>query len=185
MVTVHDVILSGIRTRLAARRGNAEVAFEFTDPARDVSAVSKFTKNDFCDLSGFPLTGSSSHTFPRAWLRPIQDRRFVRAFARGGAWRTSRFFFPSPILSPQKHPPPHPSILQCRNAVASWPGRLASWVTLKWDGAETIDRELAKNPEFANRIVRARGVSDEDLACLYSESGLAFPSTYEGFDCWF
>jgi glycosyltransferase involved in cell wall biosynthesis len=95
-----------------------------------------------------------------------------------------------PFLLSVANPQPRkniPMLIRAFFAVAkrlpSWPGKLVLVGNPKaGTNAETIDRQLAKDPELAGRIVRARGVSDDDLAGLYSQcEAFVFPSTYEGF----
>ena len=73
--------------------------------------------------------------------------------------------------------------LRAASRLPSWTGKLVLVGNPKvgW-GVEAIEQEIDNIPELADRIIRARGVPDEDLACLYSECGaFVFPSTYEGF----
>ena len=155
-------------------------------PARDVVvAVSKFTKDDFCDLSGFPPDRVVvARLSAGKCFRPIQDReRLVQSRARWGLQN-------NPFLLSVANPQPRKNIpllvrsfFGAASRLPSWTGRLVLVGNPKagW-GAEAINREVAKQPEFADRVIWAAGVSDEDLACLYSDcEAFVFPSTYEGF----
>lgn len=187
VVTVHDVI--PIRHADEAgphAAGMLRSLLASLNPTRDVVvAVSKFTKDDFCDLSGFPPDRVVvAHLSAGPYFRPVQDPALcARVRARWGLEN-------HPFLLSVANPQPRKNIpllirafFSVANRLPSWTGKLVLVGNPKaGTGAETIDRELAKNPELATRIVRARGVSDEDLACLYSEcDAFIFPSTYEGF----
>jgi glycosyltransferase involved in cell wall biosynthesis len=150
-----------------------------------VVAVSKFTKDDFCSLSGFPPDRVVvAHLSAGQRFRPVQDReRLAKVRARWGLQD-------HPFLLSVANPQPRkniPLLVRCFFGVAarlpSWTGRLVLVGNPKAGfGVEAIDQEVARRPEFADRVLRASGVSDEDLASLYSAcEGFVFPSTYEGF----
>jgi glycosyltransferase involved in cell wall biosynthesis len=187
VVTVHDVI--PIRHAEEAgpdAMGMLKSLLATLNPTRDVVvAVSQFTKDDFCDLSGFPPDRVVvAHLSAGPCFRPVEDQALVaQVRARWGLEN-------HPFLLSVANPQPRkniPMLIRAFFAVAkrlpSWPGKLVLVGNPKaGTSAETIDRQLAKDPELARRIVRARGVSDDDLAGLYSQcEAFVFPSTYEGF----
>ena len=187
VVTVHDVIpLRHPEETGPDATGMLRSLLASLNPTRDVvAAVSKFTKDDFCDLSGFPPDRVVvAHLSAGAYFRPVQDRALcARVRARWGLEN-------HPFLLSVANPQPRKNIPMLIRAffhavkrLPAWTGKLVLVGNPKAGiGVETIDGELTKNPELANRIVRARGVSDEDLTCLYSEcEAFIFPSTYEGF----
>lgn len=187
VVTIHDVI--PVRHAEEAgpdATGMLRSLLAALNPTRDVVvAVSKFTKDDFCDLSGFPPDRVVvAHLSAGPYFRPVQDRAVSdRVRAQWGLKGT-------PFLLSVSNPQPRKNIpflvrafFTVAKRLTSWPGKLVLVGNPKAGRAvETVDHEIAKDPELAKRIVRAHGVSDEDLACLYSEcDAFVFPSTYEGF----
>jgi glycosyltransferase involved in cell wall biosynthesis len=187
VVTVHDVIPLRYAEECGPdASGMLKSLLAALDPVRDVVvAVSKFTKSDFCDLSGFPPDRVVvAHLSAGQCFRPVQDRELITR-ARG-QWGLQN----NPFLLSVANPQPRKNIpllirgfFGAASRLPSWTGRLVLVGNPKagW-GVEALDREIAKRAEFADRIIRARGVSDEDLACLYSEcEAFVFPSTYEGF----
>ena len=187
VVTMHDVI--PIRHAEEAgphASGMLRSLLASLNPARDVVvAVSKFTKDDFCDLSGFPPDRVVvAYLSAGPGFRPIQDREICAPVRTRWGLENVPFLLSVANPQPRKNVPLLiRAFFRAAKRLPSWPGRLVLVGNPKvGTGVETIDRELAKNPEFSNRIVRARGVSDEDLACLYSETeAFVLPSTYEGF----
>ena len=187
VVTVHDVIpLRHAEESGPDASGMLKSLLASLDPARDVVvAVSKFTKDDFCDLSGFPPNRVVvAHLSAGPCFRPVQDVA-VLASARA-RWGLANDPFVLSVANPQPRKN-IPLLLRAFFAAASrlpsWTGKLVLVGNPKagW-GVEAIEHEIANRPELADRIIRARGVPDEDLACLYSECGaFVFPSTYEGF----
>jgi glycosyltransferase involved in cell wall biosynthesis len=156
------------------------------DPARDVVvAVSKFTKDDFCDLWGFPPDRVVvAHLSAGACFRPVQDRELLSGVRAQWGLQNHPFLLSVSNPQPRKNIPLLVrSFFSAAARLPSWTGRLVLVGNPKagW-GVEAINREIAKRPEFADRIISARGVSDHDLACLYSGcEAFVFPSTYEGF----
>ncbi|HEU4678968.1 MAG TPA: glycosyltransferase family 1 protein, partial [Terrimicrobiaceae bacterium] len=187
VVTVHDVI--PIRHAEEAgpdAMGMLKSLLASLDPTRDVVvAVSQFTKDDFCDLSGFPSDRVVvAHLSAGPSFRPVEDQA-VAAQVRA-RWGLGDHPFLLSVANPQPRKN-IPMLIRAFFAVVkqipSWPGKLVLVGNPKaGTNAETIDRQLAEDPELAKRIVRAQGVSDEDLAGLYSQcEAFVFPSTYEGF----
>jgi glycosyltransferase involved in cell wall biosynthesis len=187
VATIHDVIPlrhpeeSGPHTT-----GMLKSLLDALDPARDVAvAVSKFTKDDFCDLSGFPPDRVVvAHLSAGPCFRPVHDpERLDRVRVRFGL-QDDPFILCVANPQPRKNIPLLVrSFYGAASRLSSWTGRLVLVGNPKagW-GSEAIDQEVARRPEFEGRIIRARGVSDEDLACLYSGcEAFVFPSTYEGF----
>ena len=187
VVTVHDVIpLRHPEESGPDASGMLRSLLASLVPARDiVVAVSKFTKDDFCALSGFPPDRVVvAHLSAGERFRPVQDpERLAKVRARWGLQD-------HPFLLSVANPQPRkniPLLVRSFFGVAarlpSWTGRLVLVGNPKAGfGVEAIDQEVARKPEFADRVVRASGVSDEDLAGLYSAcEGFVFPSTYEGF----
>jgi glycosyltransferase involved in cell wall biosynthesis len=187
VVTVHDVVpLRHPEECGPDATGMLRSLLAALDPTRDVVvAVSKFTKDDFCDLSGFPADRVVvAHLSAGQCFRPVQDLELLTR-ARAG-WGLQN----NPFLLSVANPQPRKNIPLLIRGFSGAASRLPSWtgsLVLVGNpkvgrGVEAIDREVDKHPQFADRIIRARGVSDEDLACLYSEcEAFVFPSTYEGF----
>ena len=187
VVTVHDVI--PLRHPEDCGPDAAETLRRLLgalDPRRDVVvAVSRFTKDDFCQLSGFPPDRVVvAYLSAAKYFRPVADSERLASF-RG------RLRLPAePFILSVANPQPRKNIpLLVRSFFAaatnlpSWPGRLVLVGNPKagW-GIEKINQEIAKQPALADRVIWAPGVSDEDLACLYSQcDAFVFPSTYEGF----
>jgi glycosyltransferase involved in cell wall biosynthesis len=187
VITIHDVI--PVRHAEEAgpdATGMLKTVLAALNPTRDVVvAVSQFTKDDFCELSGFPPERVVvAHLSAGPIFRPVEDRdRIARVRARWGLENT-------PFLLSVANPQPRKNIpllirafFNAATQLPSWTGKLILVGNPKAGrAAETTDQEIAKRPELANRILRASGVPDEDLACLYSEcEAFLFPSTYEGF----
>ena len=186
IATVHDVRpLRILEESTPDATGMLKALLSSLDPARDVVvAVSNFTKRDSCDLSGFHLTGLSSPTSQRgrAFARSEDANALAELRARFGL-QDDPFLLPSRILGPAEHSSARPQFLPCRGSGASveWKIGLVGHPKAGW-GGEVIDPEVAEHPDFANRVIRARGVSDAVLALLYSGcEAFLFPSTYEGF----
>ena len=187
VVTVHDVIPlrhpedSGPDAADTLRR-----LLGALDPRRDVVvAVSRFTKDDFCELSGFPPDRVVvAHLSAAKCFRPVEDgERLAQCRAR---LQLSDEPFILSVANPQPRkniPLLVRSFFAAATRLPSWSGRLVLVGNPKagW-GIEKINQEIAQQPTLANRVVWASGVSDEDLACLYSQcDAFVFPSSYEGF----
>lgn len=187
VVTIHDVIpLRHAEEAGPDAAGMLKTVLAALNPTRDVVvAVSQFTKDDFCELSGFPSERVVvAHLSAGPIFRPVQDQAMIgRVRSRWGLGNT-------PFLLSVANPQPRKNIplvvrsfFSAASQLPSWNGKLVLVGNPKaGHAAETTDQEIAKRPELANRILRASGVPDEDLACLYSEcEAFLFPSTYEGF----
>jgi glycosyltransferase involved in cell wall biosynthesis len=187
VITIHDVI--PVRHAEEAgpdATGMLKTVLGALNPTRDVVvAVSQFTKDDFCELSGFPPERVVvAHLSAGPIFRPVQDQAIIaRVRSR---WNLEN----TPFLLSVANPQPRKNIpllirafFSAASQLPSWTGKLVLVGNPKaGHAAETTDQEIAKRPELANRILRATGVPDEDLACLYSEcEAFLFPSTYEGF----
>ena len=187
VITIHDVIpLKDKQQYDDAAVGMLESVLFNLKAERDVAtAVSQFTKDDFCSLSGFPpervVVAPLSAGEP---FRPVNDKAqiaSVRARLRVGE---------RPFLLSVSNPQPRKNIpLLIRSfyialrRLPSWEGNLVLVGQAKggW-GVEVIQEEIEKEPELARRVIRAGAVSDEDLACLYNAcEAFLFPSTSEGF----
>ncbi len=187
VATVHDVIpMRHSEESTPDATGMLRSLLASLDPKRDVVvAVSNFTKQDFCDLSGFPpdrVVVAHLSASPR--FRPLQQPDpLTQVRARLG-------LEDNPFLLSVANPQPRKNIpLLVRSFYSAaerlpwWRGRLVLVGNPKagW-GAEAIDREVGKHPKLAERVIRARGISDEELVALYSGcEAFVFPSTYEGF----
>jgi glycosyltransferase involved in cell wall biosynthesis len=187
VVTIHDVIPIRHAEEIGPdATGMLKTVLAALNPARDVVvAVSQFTKDDFCELSGFPPGRVVvAHLSAGPIFRPVQDRAVIaRVRSRWGLEN-------APFLLSVANPQPRKNIplvirafFGAASQLPSWTGKLVLVGNPRAGrAAETTDQEIAKRPELASRIVRASGVPDEDLACLYSEcEAFLFPSTYEGF----
>jgi glycosyltransferase involved in cell wall biosynthesis len=188
VITIHDVIpLKDKEHYDDASVGMLESVLANLKAERDVAmAVSQFTKDDFCALSGFPPERvvvaplSAGDRF-----RPVNDKAqiaAVRARLRVGE---------RPFLLSVSNPQPRKNIpLLIRSfyialrRLPSWEGNLVLVGQAKAGrGVEVIQEEIEKEPELARRVIRVGGaVSDEDLASLYNAcEAFLFPSTSEGF----
>jgi glycosyltransferase involved in cell wall biosynthesis len=187
VVTIHDVIpLRHAEEAGPDATGMLKTVLAALNPTRDVVvAVSQFTKDDFCELSGFPPERVVvAHLSAGPIFQPVRDQATItRVRSRWGLENV-------PFLLSVANPQPRKNIplvirafFGAASQLPSWPGKLVLVGNPKAGRAvETTDQEIARRPEFAGRILRASGVPDEDLACLYSEcEAFVFPSTYEGF----
>ena len=136
-------------------------------------AVSKFTKDDFCDFSGFPPDRVVvAHLSAGQCFRPVQDlERVLSRSRRVGTAQNNPFLLSVANPQPRKNIP-----LLIRSFLTALPAGChlgqADWfllAILRRDGGSSDRSGIDKHPQFADRIIRARGVPDEDLACLYSE----------------
>jgi glycosyltransferase involved in cell wall biosynthesis len=187
VITVHDVIpVRHAEECGPAATGMLKSLLAALDPQRDVVVtVSKFTKDDFCDVSGFPRERVVVAQLSAArYFHPVDDpERIARARGRWGLGD-------DPFLLSVANPQPRKNIPFLIRAFFTAAGQLPEWKgklvlvgnpKAGW-GSDKIHLEIAKRPERADQIIWAAGVSDEDLACLYSEcEAFVFPSTYEGF----
>ena len=187
VITIHDVIpLRDKEEYDATTVGTLESVLASLKAERDVvAAVSQFTKDDFCSLSGFPLE--------RVVVAPLSaGDRFRPTYAEGllADVRARLLLSDKPFLLSVSNPQPRKNIpLLIRSfyialrRLPSWQGNLVLVGDTKagW-GVEVIQEEIDKEPEFAKRVIRVGAVSDEDLDCLYSAcEAFLFPSTFEGF----
>jgi glycosyltransferase involved in cell wall biosynthesis len=187
VITIHDVIPLQTRDEYGpAVVGTLESVLASLEAKRDVvTAVSQFTKDDFCSLSGFPPERvvvaplSAGDRF-----RPVDDRAQIAGLrARLGLGE-------KPFLLSVSNPQPRKNLpLLVRSfyialrRLPSWEGNLVLVGEAKagW-GTEVIQEEIHKEPEFAKRVIRTGAVSDEDLARLYGAcEAFVFPSISEGF----
>jgi glycosyltransferase involved in cell wall biosynthesis len=187
VTTIHDVLPLQARDEYGpAVVGTLESVLASLEAKRDVvTAVSQFTKDDFCSLSGFPPERvvvaplSAGDRF-----RPVNDRAQIAGLrARLGLGE-------KPFLLSVSNPQPRKNLpLLVRSfyialrRLPSWEGNLVLVGEAKagW-GTEVIQEEIRKEPEFARRVIRAGAVSDEDLARLYGTcEAFVFPSISEGF----
>ena len=187
IATVHDVIpLRILEESTPDATGMLKALLSSLDPARDVVvAVSNFTKQDFCDLSGFPPDRVVvAHLSAGPCFRPVEDPKALAELRARLGLQDDPFLLSVANPQPRKNIPLLVrSFFHAAARVPAWNGRLVLVGNPKagW-GGEVIDQEVAKHPDFANRVIRARGVSDADLALLYSGcEAFVFPSTYEGF----
>lgn len=187
VITIHDVIpLRHKGEYNSAVIGMLESVLSSLDATRDVAtAVSQFTKDDFCELSGFPPERvvvaplSAGDRF-----RPINDKAQI-AGVRGRLRLGEK-----PFLLSVSNPQPRKNIpllirsfYRALRQLPSWEGNLVLVGDIKvgW-GVEAIQQEIHKEPELARRVIRAGAVSDGDLARLYSAcETFIFPSISEGF----
>jgi glycosyltransferase involved in cell wall biosynthesis len=187
VITIHDVIPLRYRTEYdAGTIGTLESVLASLRPERDVAAaVSQFTKDDFCSLSGFPPERvvvaplSAGDRF-----QPVKDEALL-ASVRGRLGLGEKPFVLS-VSNPQPRkniPLLIRSFYRALPRLPSWSGNLVLVGNVKagW-GVEAIQQEIDKQPELAKRVIRPGGVSDKDLGCLYSAcEAFLFPSTGEGF----
>jgi glycosyltransferase involved in cell wall biosynthesis len=187
VITIHDVIpLKDKQQYDDDAVGMLESVLANLEAGRDIAtAVSQFTKDDFCSVSGFPPERvvvaplSAGECF-----RPVNDK------ARIAAVRARLRIGERPFLLSVSNPQPRKNIpLLIRSfyiglrRVPSWEGNLVlvGEANAGW-GIEVIQEEIEKEPELARRVIRAGSVSDEDLACLYSScETFLLPSISEGF----
>jgi glycosyltransferase involved in cell wall biosynthesis len=187
VITIHDVIpLRNKEDYDVEAVGMIESVLASLNPERDVAtAVSQHTKDDFCALSGFPPERvvvaplSAGDNFS-----PVKDQRMLDAV------RARLELGDKPFLLSVSNPQPRKNIpLLIRSFYRvlekhpSWEGNL---VLIGSDeagsGIEPIQEEIDKEPAYAKRVLRAGGISDEDLVCLYSAcEAFVFPSISEGF----
>jgi glycosyltransferase involved in cell wall biosynthesis len=187
VITIHDVIPLRYREEYdAGTVGTLESVLASLKPERDVvAAVSQYTKDDFCSLSGFPSE--------RVVVAPLSagDRfRPVKDEAHLAGVRARLGLGEKPFVLSVSNPQPRKNIpLLIRSfyrallRLPSWAGSLVLIGNVKagW-GVEVIQQEIDKQPELAKRVIRAGGVSDEALGRLYSAcDAFLFPSTGEGF----
>jgi glycosyltransferase involved in cell wall biosynthesis len=187
VVTIHDVIPLRFREEYSvATLGPLEAVLASLKPERDVvAAVSQYTKEDFCALSGFPAE--------RVVVAPLSagDRfRPVTAESTLADVRARHKLGTRPFVLSVSNPQPRKNIpLLIRSfydvlrRLPSWDGNLVLVGNVKAGfGVKLIDQEIDKQPDLSTRIIRAGGVSDEDLCCLYSGcEAFLFPSSLEGF----
>jgi len=187
VMTIHDVIPLTRRNEYgAAVVGMLETALASLEARRDVAtAVSQFTKDDFCALSGFspervivaPLSAGDR-------FHPVNDSSEI-AGVRGRLRLGEKPFLLS-VSNPQPRknlPLLVRSFYLALRRLRSWEGNLVMVGEAKagW-GVELIQEEISKEPEFATRVLCTGAVSDDDLACLYSAcEAFVFPSIAEGF----
>ena len=187
VITIHDVFpLREKEEYDAATVGTLEAVIASLRAERDVvAAVSQFTRDDFCSLSGFPRE--------RVVVAPLSaGDRFSPTDPEGllADVRARLLLGDKPFLLFVSNPQPRKNIpLLIRSfyialrRLPSWEGNLVLIGGAKADwGVKVIQEEIDKEPEFAKRVIRAGAVSDEDLDCLYSAcEAFLFPSTFEGF----
>ena len=125
VITIHDVIpLKDKEEYDAAAVGTLESVLASLKAERDVAAaVSQFTKDDFCCLSGFPLERvvvaplSAGDRF-----RPVNDKAQIAGRSRATAvGRKAISAFRIQSSTPQEHPAAHPQLLH-RSSPASFLG---------------------------------------------------------------
>jgi glycosyltransferase involved in cell wall biosynthesis len=187
VITIHDVIPLRFKEEYSGPAvGMLESVLAAMKPERDVvAAVSQFTKDDFCALSGFPperVVVSPLSAGDR--FRPIDDQGMLADV------RARLGLHDKPFLLSVSNPQPRKNIpllirsfYRLLHQVPSWEGNLVLVGNVKagW-GLEVVQKEIDKNSEFAKRVINAGAISDEDLNCLYSGcEAFLFPSTYEGF----
>jgi glycosyltransferase involved in cell wall biosynthesis len=187
VITIHDVIPLRYRNDYdPITLGTLETVLASLDPKRDfATAVSQYTKNDFCDLSGFPPE--------RVVVAPLSAADHFRPVTAENAIAEVRERYglaDKPFLLSVSNPQPRKNIpLLIRSfytvlrKLPSWDGNLVlvGNVTAGF-GVNAIRYEIAKEPELSHRVIWAGGVSDEHLCYLYSSCrAFLFPSTLEGF----
>jgi glycosyltransferase involved in cell wall biosynthesis len=187
VITIHDVIPLRFRDEYrGAAVGMLESVLSSMKPDRDVAAaVSQFTKDDFCALSGFPperVMVSPLSAGDR--FRPINDRALLADVNARLRLRDKPFLLSVSNPQPRKNIPLLiRSFYRVLHQLPSWEGNLVLVGDVKagW-GVEVVQKEIDKDSEFAKRVINAGAISDEDLGCLYSAcEAFLFPSTYEGF----
>jgi glycosyltransferase involved in cell wall biosynthesis len=187
VITIHDVIPLRYRDEYdPITLGTLESVLASLDPKRDfATTVSQYTKNDFCDLSGFPPERVVVAPLSAADdFRPVTAES-VLAQVRGRYGLTDK-----PFLLSVSNPQPRKNIpllirsfYRVLRRLPSWCGNLVLVGNVKAGfGVKVILDEIAKWPEFSHRVIWAGGISDEHLCCLYSGcEAFLFPSTLEGF----
>jgi glycosyltransferase involved in cell wall biosynthesis len=155
-------------------------------PDRDaVVTISEFTKDDFCDLTGFPENRviAGSLAADQAFHANVGDRMIgkVRKKYRIGA----EPYFLS-VANPQPRKNLETAIRafdRVTRAMPDWPGKLvlSGSPALGW-GSESIDRAVDALGTRATRVLRIESVGDDELAALYAGAkAFVFPSRFEGF----
>jgi glycosyltransferase involved in cell wall biosynthesis len=155
-------------------------------PERDaVVTISQFTKDDFCDLTGFPedrvIAGSLAAD--QAFHANVGDQAVgqVRKKYRIGA----EPYFLS-VANPQPRKNLETAILafdRLTRAIPDWPGKLvlSGSPALGW-GSESVDQAVESLGDRASRVLRVESVSDDELAAFYTgATAFVFPSRFEGF----
>ncbi len=187
VITIHDVIPLRFRAEYdAVTLGTLESVIASLNPKRDfVTAVSQYTKEDFCDLSRFPAE--------RVIVAPLSagDRfRPITSESLLAEVRGSYKLADKPFLLSVSNPQPRKNIpLLIRSfysvlrRLPSWDGNLVLVGNVKAGfGVKAIQEEIEKEPALRSRVIWAGGISDEHLCCLYSAcEAFLFPSTLEGF----
>lgn len=187
VITIHDVIPLRYRDEYdPITLGTLESVLASLDPKRDfATAVSQYTKNDFCDLSGFPPERVVVAPLSAAdHFRPVTVENAI------GEVRERYGLADKPFLLSVSNPQPRKNIpllirsfYRVLRKLPSWGGNLVLVGNVKAGfGLNAIRDEIAKEPELSHRVIWAGGVSDEHLCYLYSScQAFLFPSTLEGF----
>lgn len=166
--------------------GNLMTVLNTLSPHRDiVVAISEYTKQDFCDFTGFPQE--------RVVVCPLAaDDRFrpTDSFEAMTKLRERYRISPGPYFLTVANPQPRKNISTVIRAFAKfveenpgWKGTLvlAGNSRLGW-GDDAIGRLIADLGPLGERVRKTGPVEESDLPLLYSGAvGFVFPSLFEGF----
>jgi glycosyltransferase involved in cell wall biosynthesis len=166
--------------------GNLQSILDDLDAKRDVVvSISEFTKQDFCEATGFPED--------RVVVSPLAaDEKFQPSNNPGSIERCRiRYQLDErPYLLSVANPQPRKNLVtairafaQAAHEMPQWDGTLvlagnpdAGWRT------EMVDDVIREYSSIAGRVLRTGAVDDADLPTLYSgATAFLFPSTFEGF----
>jgi glycosyltransferase involved in cell wall biosynthesis len=183
---VHDVYpLRNANEAVPDSVGTIEAVIDELSPDRDlVITNSQYTKDDFCDLTGFPKERvvstllAADDVFVR---KSKEDQDAVRKKYEIG---TCSFFLTVANPQPRKN---LETAIRAFKAFAednpSWKGMLLliGNKSLGW-GSESIEREIMQLGDLKYRVRPLGAVEDDDLPALYTGSvAFLFPSRFEGF----
>jgi glycosyltransferase involved in cell wall biosynthesis len=166
--------------------GNLKTIIDALSPRRDiVVAISEYTKQDFCDFTGFPQE--------RVVVCPLAaDDRFQPADTSDPLAKLRERYRipPGPYFLSVSNPQPRKNLATAIRAFAKfvlanpdWKGSLvlAGNSGLGW-GDDAIDRLVADLGPIAERVRKTGPIDESDLPTLYSGAiGFVFPSLFEGF----